>query len=160
MKKDETFVHVAMRTFLKQRGWLLIAGQYPGGSDDELHVFNVFDPALARDESPDHRRHSFGKLVPDLIAYKNNRLIIVEAKPEYSTADKEKLNYLLSERRTDFLDGIERYIRERGFYITSPRELEIIPALAFLAESSAPDDGFAYLKVTSLDHLTPVNIEI
>jgi hypothetical protein len=93
MKKDETFVHVAIRKFLKDNGWKLIAGQYPGGSDDELHTVNIYDPLLAKDQSPDHRRHSFGKLVPDLIAYKNQTILIVEAKPEYSPSDKEKLKY-------------------------------------------------------------------
>ena len=93
MKKDETFVHVAIRNYLKLQGWSLLAGQYPGGSDDELHVFNVFDPLLAKDESPDHRRHSFGKLVPDLIAFKDDTLLIIEAKPEYSASDKDCLLY-------------------------------------------------------------------
>lgn len=159
MKRDETFVHVAIRNYLKNEGWSLIAGQYPGGSDDELHVFNIFDPVLARDESPDHRRHSFGKLVPDLIAYKNGNLLIIEAKPEYSTSDKEKLIYLLSERKNDFVNGLNKFLTERGFLdLPSLDTISIIPALAFLIEFQSPDDSFCYLKVVDLNTVQPENL--
>ena len=32
MKITESYVHVAMREYLKKEGWLLIAGEYPNGS--------------------------------------------------------------------------------------------------------------------------------
>ena len=38
MKITESYVHVAMREFLKEEEWLLIAGEYPNGSDDELNI--------------------------------------------------------------------------------------------------------------------------
>ena len=44
MRITESFVHVAMREYLKNRGWLLIAGEYPNGSDDELNVLSISDP--------------------------------------------------------------------------------------------------------------------
>jgi hypothetical protein len=161
MKRDETFVHVAIRNYLKSNGWSLLAGQYPGGSDDELHVFNVFDPLLARDESPDHRRHSFGKLVPDLIAHKGKALLVIEAKPEYSPSDKDKLNYLLSERKADLVNGLEKFIKERGFTHMLPlSEISIIPVLAFLSEYKSPKDNYGYLKVTDLNTVTQENISI
>ena len=161
MKKDETFVHVAIRRFLKEKGWKLVAGQYPGGSDDELHVFNIFDPSLAKDFSPDHRRHSFGKLVPDLIAYKNKKVLIIEAKPEYSIPDKEKLEYLLSERRQDFLQGLTKFALERNFSELLPsNDLQLIPVLAYLAEYDAPNETFAQLKVIDLEHVVSEKIEL
>lgn len=161
MKRDETFVHVAIRNYLKLNGWILIAGQYPGGSDDELHVLNIFDPILARDESPDHRRHSFGKLVPDLIAYKDKTLLIIEAKPEYSISDKDKLKYLLSDRNLDFINGLKKFITERDFTDIPPiNEVSIIPVLAFLSEYSSPKDGFGYLKVIDIDTVVTENIKI
>lgn len=159
MKRDETYVHVAIRTFLKKEGWLLIAGQYPGGSDDELHVFNIFDPVLAKDSSPDHRRHSFGKLVPDLIAYKNGMLLVVEAKPEYSVSDKEKLEYLLKERREDFLAHLTKYAEERGFSEILPlSERKIIPTLAFLTESFTLDKDTPSLVVEDLETVRFENV--
>ena len=53
MKITESYVHVAMREFLKKEGWLLIAGEYPNGSDDELNVLNISDPTVARDLTRD-----------------------------------------------------------------------------------------------------------
>lgn len=151
MKRDETYVHVAIRSFLKKEGWLLIAGQYPGGSDDELHTLNIVDPELAKDGSPDHRRHSFGKLVPDLIAYKEKNILVVEAKPEYSQNDREKLIYLINDRRTNFVSDLEKFLHERNIQINLPlNETSFVPALAFLDEFNAPDNDFCYLKVTDL----------
>jgi Holliday junction resolvase len=154
MKRDETFVHVAIRNYLRANGWTLIAGQFPGGSDDELHTFNIVDSLLARDQSPDHRRHSSGKLVPDLIAYKAAKLLIIEAKPEYSILDKEKLAYLLSDRRSDFLSGLKKFTLERDLLQILPIEtLDIIPVLAFLKERSPakPDTEIAQLIVEDLN---------
>lgn len=160
MKRDETYVHVAIRAFLKKEGWALIAGQYPGGSDDELHVFNIFDPALAKDSSPDHRRHSYGKLVPDLIAYKDNKILVIEAKPEYSLSDKEKLEYLLGEKREDFLSHFTKYAEERGFPTILPLSNKvIIPALAYLAEFSGPKNDAASLVVEDLERVRFENID-
>lgn len=158
MKRDETFVHVAIRNYLKAKGWTLISGQYPGGSDDELHVFNIFDPELAKDESPDHRRHSAGKFVPDLIVYKDKTLLVIEAKPEYSISDKEKLTQLLSVKRKDFINGLNKFAQEKGFSQIIPVEkLRIIPVLAFLSEAIAPKDGHAYLKVFDLENIHEEN---
>ena len=74
----EDAIHLTIRKELKKRGWKLIAGEYPNGSDDELHSLKVVDPFFARDESPDHRRHSINKLVPDLVAYKDSSFLIIE----------------------------------------------------------------------------------
>lgn len=68
MRWTEGHIHIVMRKFLKSNHWLLIAGDYPGGSDHELFPLNVVDPAVARDHSPDPSRHSLGKIVPDLVA--------------------------------------------------------------------------------------------
>ena len=63
----ESFVHVAMREYLKKEGWTLVAGEYPGGSDDELYVLSIMDPSVACDNSPDPRRHSEGEIIPDIV---------------------------------------------------------------------------------------------
>jgi len=60
MKWTEGHIHLAMRQILIAQGWSLIAGELPGGSDHDLYPLNVVDPALARDRSPDPRRHSLG----------------------------------------------------------------------------------------------------
>lgn len=135
----EAFVHRAVRRHLRADGWTLIAGQWPGGTDDELHVLYVVDPTVARDLSPDPRRHSLDKFVPDVVAVKESTLIIVEAKPSYSHSDFEKLERLLGERRDDLLAALRTFGRERGFdALLQPDSLSIRPALAFGAHSAHP----------------------
>lgn len=145
----EDYIHFFARRFLRERDWLLVAGQYPDGSDDELPSLNVMDPELARDRSPDHRRHSMNKLVPDLVAYREGYLLVIEAKPRHDTGDEEKLLNMLGQRRADFLNALDTLIRGRGIGIpTSISELTLVPCLSF----SAPKrfrmrQEFAYLII-------------
>ena len=91
MRWSEGLIHLSMRAFLTRQGWQLIAGEYPGGSDHQLYPLNVVDPALARDESPDPRRHSLGELIPDLVALRKRDLFIGEAKLGHDDGDRAKL---------------------------------------------------------------------
>lgn len=154
MKWTEGMVHVAVRRFLREEDWLLLAGQYPGGSDDELPPLNIVDPLVARDQSPDPRRHSLGKLVPDVVALKANTLLIVEAKVGFSEADRLKLVELLENRRQDLLSALRRFAAVRGISeLAEPERLNIVPALAMAAElpRGAKVDRFAILQAHSLD---------
>lgn len=151
----ETVVHISARKFLKSDGWILIAGQYPGGSDDELPVLNIVDPNLARDNSPDHRRHSLGKFVPDIVAIKNGELLIVEAKPSYSAADKLKLNDLLSNHLGDLQRALADF-QLRHQLKFDLNELKPVPCLAFAQpENDYPvTNGFAYIVTKSISEAT------
>jgi len=127
MKKiTETHVHVAVRNWLKRSGWKLIAGQYPGGSDDECSALNIVDPALAKDKSPDPRRHSDNKLVPDIVALSGRNLLLIEMKPNYSKADQEKLEYLVGERSFDLVLALKKFALDKGC-----KDLEPIETLVF-----------------------------
>lgn len=147
-----------MRQYLSAGGWTLIAGQWPGGSDDTLHVLYVVDPAVARDLSPDPRRHSLDKFVPDVVALKDNTLLIVEAKPSYSQSDFDKLERLLGERREDLHAALRIFGHERGFpLLLEPQELAVRPALAFSATSrhSTPSPPWVMLLVDSAGSVAP-----
>src|SRR5690349_13936288 len=109
----EDFIHYSVRKLLKDNNWLLLAGQYPNGSDDEIPSMNIMDPILSRDQSPDHRRHSMNKLVPDLVAYKGNHIFIIEMKPKYSLEDERKLIETISIRRNDFLNSLSYLLKFR-----------------------------------------------
>jgi hypothetical protein len=157
MRWTEGMVHVAMREQLRSEGWQLIAGQFPGGSDDELPPINVVDPAVARDQSPDPRRHSQGKLVPDLVALADSTLLVVEAKVGYSEEDRQKLVRLLGPRRADFLQALKALGSARGIAaLDEPERLELVPALAQTAERPAPPPppGFASIRAHSLHSAT------
>lgn len=155
MRITESFVHVAMREHLKNSGWLLIAGEYPNGSDDELNVLSISDPTVARDNSPDPRRHSSGEIIPDLIAYKNGVVLIIEAKPRYSLDDKEKLNNLLCNEKTRLIASLEKFsIGKRPFSCIDYKNAIYIPVLAYgnpTYKVIHRDVGFGHLYVRTLN---------
>ncbi len=154
MKITESFVHVAMRDFLKRKGWLLIAGEYPNGSDDELNVLSISDPTVARDNSPDPRRHSVGEIIPDLIAYKNGVILIIEAKPHYSEDDKYKLINLLTNEKKRLINSLIKFsYGKRDFAHIDYISADYVPVLAYGNPNylvSHSDAGFGHLFVKSL----------
>ena len=113
LKWTEGYVHLAMRNVLRHKNWTLIAGEYPGGSDHELSPLNITDPRVARDNSPDPRRHSLGELIPDLVALKGRLLFIAEAKVSYNLPDLLKLEYIVTERKDDLLLALNKFAVEK-----------------------------------------------
>lgn len=153
MKWTEGHIHLAMRRVLSGQGWLLVAGEFPGGSDHELYPLNVVDPTVAKDRSPDPRRHSLGELIPDLVALRGRELFIGEAKLRYDAGDREKLRALVSERREHLLMALRTFSKERRVAEILPVETLILrPTLVFLADSPvpvAPFGGLSYLRIIS-----------
>jgi hypothetical protein len=154
MKWSEGQVHLAMRRFLTNQGWLLVAGEFPGGSDHDLYPLNVVDPTVARDRSPDPRRHSRGELIPDLVALRQRDLFIGEAKVRYHAGDREKLNRLVSERRPDLLAALRTFSQDRRIPDILPVEtLVLCPTLVFPAHSTSlappPSGTLSYLRIVS-----------
>lgn len=151
----EGYIHVAMREFFKRQGWLLIAGQFPGGTDDELKVLNIVDLELAKDNSPDPRRHSKGKFVPDLLVMKGNEVLVIEAKPRFSMDDRDKLIELLYYKNTELITAFGKFVSERSINITCDfSEIIFTPCLAF-SKGSKPklvDPEFKYLLVKDLEN--------
>ena len=113
MRWTEGHIHQCMRKFLKQEGWKLVAGEYPGGTNHLLHPLNVVDTDLARDDSPDPRRHSLGELIPDLVALRDRDLFIGEAKLNYDNDDLLKLTFLLGERRHHLIAALQAFNSNR-----------------------------------------------
>ena len=151
MKED--YIHYAAREFLKKEDWILIAGEYPNGSDDELHSLKIMDRYLARDNSPDSRRHSLNKLVPDLIAYKDNEFLIVEMKPTYSKSDEEKLEEIMTTRIQELTYYLEEFLeRYKIIPISTVKAGSFVPCLGFKSTAKYPEkEGFSYILVSSLD---------
>lgn len=151
MKWTEGHVHLAMRHILKDHGWLLVAGEFPGGSDHDLYPLNVVDPALAKDDSPDPRRHSLGEQIPDLVALRDRDLFIGEAKLRYDAGDREKLITLVSDRREHLLMALRAFARDRRVPELLPVEtLCLRPALVFLSDSQVPGrpaGDLSYLRI-------------
>jgi hypothetical protein len=128
---------------------MLLAGEYPGGSDHELYPLNVTDPTVARDNSPDPRRHSTGELIPDIVALKGRALLLGEAKVHYSDADRVKLETLTGDRVGDLEAALEKFSIERGFPHVMPfQTLVSLPVLVFTTQRPAParPQHFSYLR--------------
>jgi len=152
----EDIIHYAIRQFLKRKNWSLVAGQYPDGSDDELPPLNVMDPSLARDNSPDHRRHSMNKLVPDLVACKGNVMQIIEMKPAYSHSDAVKLQELTTYRRNDLLAALNELKDVRRVYFSSAIDsFNFVPCLGFSGNTSKKlNKEFCYYIVSDIENVT------
>lgn len=147
MPHREDLIHVAVRRHLSQSGWTLLAGQYPGGSNDQLGRLYVRDPAVARDRSPDPRRHSLATFVPDLVAWKNGIVLLVEMKPTFSVADAEKLREVTGARFED----LKRALHEQlGVDVRDTSQVRV--ALGF--SHDVPFErlpGVTLLRVESVD---------
>ncbi|MFW1931541.1 hypothetical protein ACG90B_19795 [Acinetobacter baumannii] len=152
MRMREGDLHVAMRNIFKAKGWTLIAGEFPGGSDHELYPLNVVDPSVAKDNSPDPRRHSQGELIPDLVAMKDNVLLIGECKVAYDSDDSQKLLTLLNTRFEDFTLALEKFAVERKIPELLPvNKFRFIPFQVF-AKGGFPNNlgtHFGFLKVST-----------
>lgn len=151
----EDYIHVAMRQYLKNEGWQLIAGEFPGGTDDELNVLSISDPVVARDNSPTPRQHSTGEIIPDLFAYKDGIILVVEAKPKYSAADREKLIDLFNAKRERMIAALIKFSANKPeFSHIDYKNARYVPTLAFnhsVSTEKKADPGFAHIYVESLD---------
>lgn len=149
----EDLIHVAIRRFIPPLGWQLIAGQYPSGSDDALPALNIVDPTVARDQSPDPRRHAADKQVPDLVAYKAGVMLLIEMKPRFSAEDEAKLIGLLTYRRADLLLALDAFLTVRRIALPTPTsQLIFVPCLGFGAGSRyVPHPDFCYFLVRDLN---------
>lgn len=159
---NESYIHIAIRNFFRSRSWQLIAGEFPGGSDDELQALNITDLALAKDNSPDPRRHSKGKFVPDLFVRKGKIILVIEAKPNYSIKDEQKLIELLINRKQELLIAFEKFVNDKKILIPySISELIFVPCLAFQHRSKVREinPNFLYLIVKNLEDVALWNLD-
>jgi len=84
---NETQVFISVRNYLLENDWHVIGGQPPSGTD-HLPVIEIRDPM--------HKgKGSKGSYKPDLIAWRESILAIIELKPSFNRADREKVNGVL-----------------------------------------------------------------
>lgn len=97
---NETQVFILIKKFLIERGWLIIGGQPPSGTD-YLPVIEIRDPMYKG-------KGSKGSYKPDLIAWHQSTLFIIELKPVFSQSDRDKVNEVLTspERIKSFWESL------------------------------------------------------
>jgi len=79
----EVEVYLAVKKYLNKNDFIVLAGQPPNGCDD-VPVLEIKDPVLKE-------KGSKGAFKPDLIAYKEGQIIIIECKAKFDIRDQEKL---------------------------------------------------------------------
>lgn len=87
-KLNETQVFIEVRKYLLADGWVALGGQPPSGTD-HLPVIEIRNPANTG-------KGSKGSYKPDLIAWKDGKLIIIELKPEFNKPDFDKVLEVLN----------------------------------------------------------------
>ncbi|POG56763.1 hypothetical protein [Haloferax marisrubri] len=98
---SEPEIYVYSKRFLRGRGWTLVGGEPPGGSD-----------GLPRIEAkhPDKvKKGSKGSKKVDIIAYRDGHLLLLELKSRFDGDDVAKLDELAGDPRwrRSFLDACE-----------------------------------------------------
>lgn len=132
MREDE--VYVGTKSLLDRLGWAIIAGQPPAGCD-HLPVVEVKAPK--RDALG-----SLGAYKPDLIAVRENYLLLVECKPLHDDGDAEKLRFVVGsgERRATLFSELRqrRLLAKRGF--SEDTVFSLMGALAHAGPVHLQDD--------------------
>lgn len=90
---EEREVTLALKDFLSNRDWKIISVHFPGAQGGLSISINGKSRGM----------------VPDLIALKNNVVLIVESKPAYSSEDVDKLNKMFDDPR--YFRKLKRKVR-------------------------------------------------
>jgi hypothetical protein len=101
LQEDE--VYVGAKKLLIANGWTLLGGQPPRGSN-HLPVIEIKWPERTS-------KGSFGAYKPDLLAYKDDKILLIECKPRLDWGDIDKLQSILSDRMR--IDEIFIELRKR-----------------------------------------------
>ena len=84
---NEAEVFITVRNYLLENNWQVIGGQPPSGTD-YLPVIEIRDPSYKG-------KGSKGAYKPDLLAWHEFNLFIIELKPSFNQPDREKVNEVL-----------------------------------------------------------------
>lgn len=87
---SESEIYVRMKHFLVRRGWDLLGGDPPDGTDD-IPVIEVKPPRNVG-------KGSLSSKKPDLVAHRCSKIMLLELKSSFSLSDIHKLNELVEEK--------------------------------------------------------------
>lgn len=96
---SEGKIYYFLKNFLLDKGWKLLAGEPPDGSDN-----------VCRIEIRSKNRvgiGSKGSYKIDLIFLNKNTLFLIELKPRYNQGDVNKLNEITTQRLHDLFDALK-----------------------------------------------------
>lgn len=127
----EMELYISLKRYLKHQGWSLLGGQPPSGTD---HLPLIEIKNLIGDV-----KGSKSSFKPDLVAYLDSEILVVEIKPRFSPSDLKKLQEVSSDvnRQNAFWSEIQtRDLKSPdGTPLWSFREkIAIRPSLCFRGE--------------------------
>jgi hypothetical protein len=140
----EMDLYIALKGYLKDTGWEIVGGQPPSGSDHLPVVEIKLNHGLEKGS-----KESFK---PDLLALRENQLMLFEIKPKYSQSDFEKLLTVLdSDQRINalWLELGERKVRDSLGNIVSLHRDQIVVdcALAYQGSLNHVPRVWTFLRV-------------
>ncbi len=96
---SEGQIYYFLKHFLLNKGWTLLAGEPPDGSDNvcRIEIRNKNRIGIG----------SKGSYKIDLIFLRKDILFLIELKPQYNQGDIDKLNEITTQRVDDLLDALE-----------------------------------------------------
>lgn len=153
---SETRVYVLVKQYLIRTYWSVLAGQPPSGTD-HLPVVEIKDSSLSGNGSK-------GSFKPDLIAWKEEKLLFVELKPIFSIGDQIKVEGVLnSPERIDSLweELIQRNLLvSGGARIDSIRErTQVVGGLGYAGQAVEHPHLWRFLVEGNSVHETPATFQ-
>jgi len=142
--QNETHVYVYTKKFLRDNGWILIAGE-PAGGSDELPRVEIRDRLNTN-------KGSKGSYKIDLIGVKGDLLLLTEIKTKFNYTDIEKLNEVVSVRLQDLKDALFERLK---LDVSNKKIIKSI-SVSNLGENTVPGD-FVCLEVISDDNIRVIN---
>lgn len=126
---DERFITRSIKQYLKKENYYIIQCIPPGGQGG-IH-FKVENKIM----------------YPDIIAFKNETMIIGESKPDYSESDHAKLNRLLkSNKLHDKAQYIlNNYLKSKNLILKKINNIKMF--LAFKKTNIVPNDKISFYNV-------------
>jgi proline dehydrogenase len=118
MSEDEIYVYT--KEWLKDKGYIILGGQPPNGSDDF--------PVVEIKKEKDQDKGSKGSFKPDLVAKNSQEILVIECKPKYDKDDEEKLKQVLINKKRQQL--LIEELSQRKLINESEKDLKIKFCLA------------------------------
>mgnify|MGYP001174585097 CR=1 FL=1 len=140
MREDEVYFYT--KEWFKSKGFNIIAGQPPKGSD------NI--PVLEIKDSSYSDKGSKGSFKPDLITINSQNIVIIECKPKFDNNDKEKLESILFNEDRKLL--LYEQLNQRNLLIKSsydqyyPTFKKFNNKIKFCLSNSSSNMNYEYLS--------------